>query len=158
MHELFSFCMFYIYWLEKWKNANTHMLLHQANVDHLFSQITLCLEDFAKICELSLYSVLRWNELTQQRRKIKLLLPIFYPVWHLLSVLLLQSSPSIWQLQYQHWNAAYKKNTPFICLWSRPGWSYRESFHWIKEVWPGPLPFMCRMETLLQCFRVWLGR
>lgn len=53
------------------------MLSHQENVDHLFSQITLCLDDFAKIWELSLHSVSRWNELTQQRRKIKLLLPYF---------------------------------------------------------------------------------
>lgn len=152
MHDLLSFCMFYVYWSEKWKNANIHMLSHQKNADHLFSQIILCLDDFAKIWELSLHSLSRWNELTQQRRKIKLLLSIFYPFdiyfqcpsfHHLLQ----SDSYSITTEMLPS-----KKNNPFICLCSRHGWSQRGSFSELGRFYQVLYHLWMRTETLLQCF------
>lgn len=134
-----SACFMYIDWWNE-KNANIHMLSHQENVDHFFSQIILCLDDFAKIWELSLHSVLRQNEPTQQRSKIKLLLPIFYPFdmyfqCPFLHHLLRSESHSITTESLPS-----NKNTVCSCLRSKPLWSQRESLHWLREVWSGPFP------------------
>lgn len=146
-----SVCFMYIDWWNE-KNANIHMLPHQENVDHFFSQITLCLDDFAKIWELSLHSVLTQNEPTQQQRsKIKLLLPIFYPfdVYF--------QCPFLPHLQSESHSITTEslpsnKNTICSCLRSKPWWS-QESLSIDLERFDQALSLLWkRMEILLQCF------